>query len=295
MFFAGKTLFKGKNDEETLDNIRKVNYSFDIEKQHEKENINKQKEAKDLIEKILIKDPTKRIGYGSKYKEIKEHPFFKGINFDNLSEEPIPLNKIYSTLQSFGYIPITDASKEKDDDIYINVLNKSEYDALCDDKNSIGSADNAELSTSCKRLNNNINLLRNSLSNSIKVTEDNNMIIENLNKIETPKSKKYIDEVLIEDTLYKKSPWLHYNKRYVKLYSKGHLDYYDFSSKILKGSIIINEDTRAYAQDDYRFEIMNQNKIFYFKHLSKRIADNWVDNINNIIREKKLNQRNKNY
>ena len=296
LFFAGKTPFKGKNDEETLDNIRKVNYSFDIEKKNEKKNINIPKEAKDLIEKILIKDPTKRIGYGSKdYKEIKEHPFFKGINFDNLSEEPIPLNKIYSTLQSFGYIPITDVSKEKDDDIYINVLNKSEYDALCDDKNSIGSADNAELSTSCKRLNNNINLLRSSLSNSIKVTEDNNMIIENLNKIETPKSKKYIDEVLIEDTLYKKSPWLHYNKRYVKLYSKGHLDYYDFSSKILKGSIIINENTRAYAQDDYRFEIMNQNKIFYFKHLSKRIADNWVDNINNIIREKKLNQRNKNY
>ena len=296
LFFAGKTPFVGKNEEETLDNIRKVNYSFDIEKKHEKKNINMPKEAKDLIEKILIKDPTKRIGYGSKdYKEIKEHPFFKGINFDNLSEEPIPLNKIYSKLQIFGYIPITDESKEKDDDIYINVLNKSENDSLYDDKNSVGSADNAELSTSCKRLNNyNINLLRNSLCNTINDTKDNNMIIENLNKIENPKSKKF-DEILIEDTLYKKTPWLHYNKRYVKLYSKGHLDYYDFSTKILKGSIIINENTRAYAQDDYRFEIVSQNKIFYFKHLSKRIADNWVDSINNIIKEKKLYQRNKNY
>ena len=296
LFFAGKTPFVGKNEEETLDNIRKVNYSFDIEKKHEKKNINMPKEAKDLIEKILIKDPTKRIGYGSKdYKEIKEHPFFKGINFDNLSEEPIPLNKIYSKLQIFGYIPITDESKEKDDDIYINVLNKSENDSLYDDKNSVGSADNAELSTSCKRLNNyNINFLRNSLCNTINDTKDNNMIIENLNKIENPKSKKF-DEILIEDTLYKKTPWLHYNKRYVKLYSKGHLDYYDFSTKILKGSIIINENTRAYAQDDYRFEIVSQNKIFYFKHLSKRIADNWVDSINNIIKEKKLYQRNKNY
>ena len=198
-------------------------------------------------------------------------------------------------MQIFGYIPITDESKEKDDDIYINVLNKSENDSLYDDKNSVGSADNAELSTSCKRLNNyNINLLRNSLCNTINDTKDNNMIIENLNKIENPKSKKY-DEILIEDTLYKKTPWLHYNKRYVKLYSKGHLDYYDFSTKILKGSIIINENTRAYAQDDYRFEIVSQNKIFYFKHLSKRIADNWVDSINNIIKEKKLYQRNKNY
>ena len=54
------------------------------------------KEAKDLIEKILIKDPMKRIGFSSKdYKEIKEHPFFNGIDFDYLFEEPIPLNKIY--------------------------------------------------------------------------------------------------------------------------------------------------------------------------------------------------------
>ena len=105
LFFVGKTPFKGKTEEETLNNIRNVNYSFDIESKHEKKNINIPEEAKDLIQKILIKDPTKRIGYGSKdYKEIKDHPFFKGINFDNLFEEPIPLIKVYSLLESFGYI-----------------------------------------------------------------------------------------------------------------------------------------------------------------------------------------------
>jgi len=299
-FFAGRTPFKGKNDEETLNNIRKVNYSFEIEKKHEKKNINIPKEAKDLIQKILIKDPTKRIGYGSNdYKEIKEHPFFKGINFDNLFEEPIPLSKIYSLLESYGYIENKDESKDKDDDIYVNVLNKSENDILYDDNNSIGSVDNADLSTSCKRLsNNNYNLLRNSLNCSINDLKDfkDNMIVENFNKIETPKNKKHnIDEVLIEDTLYKKSPWLHYNKRYVKLYSKGHLDYYDFSTKILKGSIIINENTKAYALDDFRFKIVSQNKTYNFKHISKRIADNWVEKINNIVFEKIRNSKNKNY
>ena len=310
LFFYGKTPFKGKNDDETLENIKKVNYSFDIEleQKHENKSINIPKEAKDLIQKILIKDPRKRIGYGSKdYKEIKEHPFFKGIDFDNLLEEPVPLNKIYSLLEKYGYIDIKDDCEDKDDDIYINVLNKSEND-LFDDRNSIGSADNADLSISCKRLNNsNFNLFKYNLSNSINDSKDNkdnnNMIIENMNninninitnsinKIETPKNKKHInDEVLIEDTLYKKSPWFYYNRRYVKLYSKGHLDYYDYSTKILKGSITINENTSVFANDDFRFEIKNQKKKYFFKHISKRVADNWVDKIKNIIFEKKINK-----
>ena len=304
LFFYGKTPFKGKNDKETLDNIKKLNYSFDIEldQKHEKKSINIPKEAKDLIQKILIKDPRKRIGYGSKdYKEIKEHPFFKGINFDNLFEETVPLNKVYSLLEGLGYIDVKDDYKDKDDDIYINVLNKSEND-LSEDRNSLGSADNAELSISCKRLNNsNFNLFKNSLSNSVNDLKDNkdnnNMIIENMNniyninKIETPKNKKNInDEVLIEDILYKKSPWFYYNKRYAKLYSKGHLDYYDYSTKILKGSITINENTKVFANDDFRFEINNQKKKYFFKHISKRVADNWVDKIKNIIFEKKINK-----
>ena len=293
LFFFGKTPFKGKNDDETLTNIKNVNYSFDIEKKNEKKNISIPKEAIDLIQKILIKDPTKRIGYGSKdYKEIKEHPFFKGIDFDNFFEEPIPLKKIYSLLESFGYIEVKDEHKEKDDDIYINVLNKSDND-IFDERNSLGSVDNAELSISCKKLNNSINLIKSNISSNLSDCKDN-MIIENTIKIETPKNKKnIIDEVVIEDILYKKSPLFYYNKRYVKLFSRGHLDYYDYSTRIFKGSININENTKVFAIDDFRFEINNQNKSYYFKHITKRIADIWVEKIKNIIIDKKLNTKKK--
>ena len=127
-----------------------------------------------------------------------------------------------------------------------------------------------------------------------------NIIIENIdtnnNKIETPKcSRINIDKVLIEDILYKKSPWLHYNKRYVKLYSKGHLDCYDISTKILKGIITINASTKAYPLDDFRFKIVSQNKTYFFKHISKRIADNWVEQINNIVFDKIRNSKKSNY
>lgn len=44
--------------------------------------------AKDLIENLLQKDPQKRIGYS----EIKNHPFFAGIDFKTIGDEiPPPL------------------------------------------------------------------------------------------------------------------------------------------------------------------------------------------------------------
>ena len=300
LFFAGVTPFKGKNDDETLENIKKVNYSWTIIKNHEKIEVNIPKEAKDLIQKILIKDPTQRIGYNSKdYSEIKNHPFFKGINFDTLTEEPIPLNKAFSLLESLGYIDNNDIAVEKDDDIYINVLNKSD-DKIMDDQHSTGSMDNAELRLTNKKLTfDRFQSFRMSFfpKNENKLNKNENMIIENndenINNLivtmsKSEKHNKTIDNdfVLIEDILYKKSPFVYYNKRYCKLFSKGHLDYYHFSTKVFKGSIIINENSKVNPIDDYRFELISQNKIYHFKHISKRVTDDWTENINKIILEK---------
>ena len=300
LFFAGVTPFKGKNDDETLENIKKVNYSWTIIKNHEKIEINIPKEAKDLIQKILIKDPTQRIGYNSKdYSEIKSHPFFKGINFDTLSEEPIPLNKAFSLLESLGYIDNNDIAVEKDDDIYINVLNNSD-DKIMDEQHSTGSMDNAELRLTNKKLTfDRFHSFRMSFfpKKENKLNKNENMIIENNDEInnnlivtmcKSDKHNKTIDNdiILIEDILYKKSPFVYYNKRYCKLFSKGHLDYYHFPTKVFKGSIIINENSKVNPIDDYRFELISQNKIYHFKHISKRITDDWTENINKIILDK---------
>ena len=300
LFFAGVTPFKGKNDDETLENIKKVNYSWTIINNHEKIEINIPKEAKDLIQKILIKDPTQRIGYNSKdYSEIKSHPFFKGINFDTLSEEPIPLNKAFSLLESLGYIDNNDIAVEKDDDIYINVLNNSD-DKIMDEQHSTGSMDNAELRLTNKKLTfDRFQSFRMSFfpKKENKLNKNENMIIENNDEInnnlivtmcKSDKHNKTIDNdiILIEDILYKKSPFVYYNKRYCKLFSKGHLDYYHFPTKVFKGSIIINENSKVNPIDDYRFELISQNKIYHFKHISKRITDDWTENINKIILDK---------
>ena len=41
-------------------------------------------EAKDLIEKLLTKDPLKRLGYGPNgFNLLKNHNFFKGFDFES--------------------------------------------------------------------------------------------------------------------------------------------------------------------------------------------------------------------
>lgn len=44
--------------------------------------------AADFIEGLLQLDPRKRLGANG-VKEIKEHPFFEGINWDTLLSEPM--------------------------------------------------------------------------------------------------------------------------------------------------------------------------------------------------------------
>ena len=47
-------------------------------------------DAKDLITKLLVVEPKKRLGYGENgAKKIKHHPFFKGINWDDVWNQRI--------------------------------------------------------------------------------------------------------------------------------------------------------------------------------------------------------------
>ena len=79
----------------------------------------------------------------------------------------------------------------------------------------------------------------------------------------------------------------------MKLFAKGHLDYYLYPTKVLKGSIAINENTKVEPVDDFRFKLISQNKIYRFKHYFKRITDDWVENINKVIVEKIKMSKNK--
>ena len=76
----GTTPFKGKNRKETFRNVLVKEPPF----------IGKPTALTDLIGRLLIKDPTRRLGYFKGASEIKDHVFFRGVRWDLLTEVSRP-------------------------------------------------------------------------------------------------------------------------------------------------------------------------------------------------------------
>ncbi|XP_027342656.1 serine/threonine-protein kinase UCNL-like [Abrus precatorius] len=72
----GTTPFKGNNRKETFRNVLLKTPEF----------IGKKSALTDLIARLLEKDPTRRLGYVRGASEIKEHEFFRGLKWDQLTE-----------------------------------------------------------------------------------------------------------------------------------------------------------------------------------------------------------------
>lgn len=72
----GRTPFRGKNRKETYQNVLLKRPAF----------VGKRTALMDLIERLLEKDPSRRLGYFRGAEEIKEHEFFKGLRWDLLTE-----------------------------------------------------------------------------------------------------------------------------------------------------------------------------------------------------------------
>ncbi|KAG6683282.1 hypothetical protein I3842_12G005000 [Carya illinoinensis] len=79
----GTTPFRGGSKESTLRNIassRQVRFPVDVAERKEDQE-RTAVEARDLIEKLLVKDPRRRLGCASGATDIKRHPFFHGIKW----------------------------------------------------------------------------------------------------------------------------------------------------------------------------------------------------------------------
>jgi len=88
-FFAETSPFIGEFDEDTIRKIEEEDLVFPE---------NFPDVAKDICKRLLVKNPEERLGCGRHGTELdmfslKAHPFFDGIDFDNLenSESPVPI------------------------------------------------------------------------------------------------------------------------------------------------------------------------------------------------------------
>ena len=199
--FYGKTPFKEKTNYLIFRKIEQLKIDFD-----EDDKIQIPEEAKDLISKILIKDPSKRLGAGppgsdNDISHLKSHPFFKGISWNNLYK--------------------------------LNVPNSENFDYLLKNQN-------------------------NQTNDNKKTKEENtNKNIENKNE-----EKEF---VLKEGELDKKSPYLHYNKRKVILYSTPKIVYIDPSNNKVKGEIFLDKTVKVNHVNANIFDIISTKRSFRFK------------------------------
>ncbi|CAA7019599.1 unnamed protein product [Microthlaspi erraticum] len=77
----GTTPFKGENNEKTLVNILKTPLTFPKVVVSSQKEYDDMVSAQDLIIKLLVKNPKKRLGSLKGSTEIKRHEFFEGVNW----------------------------------------------------------------------------------------------------------------------------------------------------------------------------------------------------------------------
>lgn len=82
MMLSGESPFKSQSQFITFRNIRDVKYTFPSDDSFSDE-------TKDLISKLLVKDPLQRLGAGdlgssNDFNSLKSHPFFHGLDFEKI-------------------------------------------------------------------------------------------------------------------------------------------------------------------------------------------------------------------
>uniref|UniRef100_A0A7N0U5V1 non-specific serine/threonine protein kinase n=1 Tax=Kalanchoe fedtschenkoi TaxID=63787 RepID=A0A7N0U5V1_KALFE len=77
----GRTPFKGETNEKTLINIMKQPLAFPRMGFSSSKEFEEMVKVQDLISRLLVKNPKKRIGCTKGSVEIKKHEFFKGVNW----------------------------------------------------------------------------------------------------------------------------------------------------------------------------------------------------------------------
>jgi len=61
------------------------------------------------------------------------------------------------------------------------------------------------------------------------------------------------------------------------------MDYLDFKTKKVKGTIFLDENSHSKTIDEYNFELFTKHRIYYFR-LYEKSSNFWVNTINQTIK-----------
>lgn len=103
----GKTPFRGANHNEVFDNILNKKLSWPVKTPISEE-------CKDLIKKLLVRDPKQRLGYKHGAADIKAHPFFANVDWETLSTQEPPIKVDSSCPMDYSNFPDIDSDSDSD-------------------------------------------------------------------------------------------------------------------------------------------------------------------------------------
>jgi len=95
-FFAGRAPFKAPSEYLIFNLIENRKFEYPE---------NFPEEAKDVINQLLTIDQNERIGYRNGYQELKDHPFFENIDWENIHNLPPPTIGPPDILPVFKEVP----------------------------------------------------------------------------------------------------------------------------------------------------------------------------------------------
>jgi len=112
-FLCGIPPFNDESPEKIYENIVQLRIPWDqIKIGYDEESMSP--EAAELIRQLLVLDHTKRLG-ANNTAEIKQHPFFKGINWETLRKQQAPIiPEQKSDIDTNNFMRMADKMTEKD-------------------------------------------------------------------------------------------------------------------------------------------------------------------------------------
>ncbi|XP_073217673.1 3-phosphoinositide-dependent protein kinase 1 isoform X5 [Lepidochelys kempii] len=237
--------------------------------------------AKDLVEKLLVLDATKRLGCEEMggYGPLKAHPFFESITWENLHHQIPP--------KLTAYLP---AMSEDDEDCYGN------YDNLLSQFGCMqvsGSASSHSLSapeTSHPQISGNIeqyihDLDNNSFELDLQFSEDEKRLLLAKQAGGNPWHQFVENNLILKMGPVDKRKGLFARRRQLLLTEGPHLYYVDPVNKVLKGEIPWSLELRPEAKNFKTFFVHTPNRTYYLMDPSGN-AHKWCKKIHEVWRHR---------
>ncbi|XP_066870339.1 3-phosphoinositide-dependent protein kinase 1 isoform X2 [Kogia breviceps] len=238
--------------------------------------------ARDLVEKLLVLDATKRLGCEEMegYGPLKAHPFFESITWENLHHQTPP--------KLTAYLP---AMSEDDEDCYGNYDNLlSQFGCMQVSSSSSSHSLSAADAGLPQRVGSNIeqyihDLDTNSFELDLQFSEDEKRLLLEKQASGNPWHQFVENNLILKMGPVDKRKGLFARRRQLLLTEGPHLYYVDPVNKVLKGEIPWSQELRPEAKNFKTFFVHTPNRTYYLMDPSGN-AHKWCKKIQEVWRHR---------